>query len=66
VLNLAPTMAREAERERVYFHAAQGSQGIGHWNAAGHAAAGELIARWLAEELSHPSAANPEPRAASP
>jgi lysophospholipase L1-like esterase len=66
VLNLAPTMAQEAEQRRVYFHAAQGSQGIGHWNAAGHEAAGELIAEWLGRELSHPSATNPEPRAASP
>jgi hypothetical protein len=61
VFNLAPIMAREADERRVYFHAAQGSEGIGHWNAEGHQAAGELVARWLAQELAHPSSANPEP-----
>ena len=37
LFNLAPIMAREADRRRVYFHAAQGSEGIGHWNAEGRA-----------------------------
>jgi hypothetical protein len=61
VFNLAPVMAQQADRRKVYFHAAQGSEGIGHWNAEGHQAAGELIAGWLAQELAHPSSANPEP-----
>jgi GDSL-like lipase/acylhydrolase family protein len=61
VFNLAPTMARDASRRQVYFHAAQGNEGIGHWNAEGHKTAGELVAGWLAQELAHPSAANPEP-----
>lgn len=49
VLNLAPTMARQAEERRVYFHADRGRPGIGHWSKAGHEAAGELIAAWLAD-----------------
>jgi len=48
VLNLAPAMARLAEERHVYFHAFHDSLGIGHWNEAGHAAAAELIATWLA------------------
>lgn len=55
VLNLAPAMAEQAEERQVYFHAHHDSLGIGHWNEAGHQAAGELIAPWLAEELSGPS-----------
>jgi hypothetical protein len=49
VLNLAPTMARQAEKRRVYFHADRGRPGIGHWSKEGHEAAGELIAAWLAD-----------------
>lgn len=49
VLNLAPSMAQEAERRGVYFHAVGESQGIGHWNTEGHRAAGERIAAWLAK-----------------
>ena len=48
VLNLAPAMAEQAEKHQVYFHAYHDSLGIGHWNEAGHQAAGELIAPWLA------------------
>lgn len=48
VLNLAPTMAEQAEEGQVYFHAHHDSLGIGHWNEAGHRAAAELIAPWLA------------------
>jgi hypothetical protein len=51
VFNLAPPMAEMAEREQAYFHADHGHPGIGHWNEAGHAAAGELIAGWLADSL---------------
>jgi hypothetical protein len=49
VLNLAPSMAEEAEQRHVYFHAHGDSLGIGHWNVAGHRAAGERIAAWLAK-----------------
>ncbi len=48
VLNLAPPMAEEAERRRVYFHAYRDSLGIGHWSTEGHRVAGDLIASWLA------------------
>lgn len=51
VLNLAPTMAEQAEEDRVYFHAHHGSLGIGHWNEAGHRAAAALMAPWLAEVI---------------
>jgi hypothetical protein len=53
VLNLAPTMAAEAEERHIFFHAEQDSLGIGHWNIAGHRVAGELIASWLAGDLAH-------------
>jgi lysophospholipase L1-like esterase len=56
VLNLAPDMARQAEERQVYFHVHHDSLGIGHWSEAGHQAAGELIARWLAEEFPDRSA----------
>ena len=55
VLNLAPSMAEEAERRHVYFHAHGKDLGVGHWNVAGHHAAGERIAAWLADELAHDS-----------
>lgn len=63
VLNLAPTMAVEAEQRQVYFHALGDSLGIGHWNPAGHLAAGNHIADWLARELAG-SAKEPSPAAA--
>lgn len=55
VLTLAPSMAEEAERRHVYFHAHGDSLGVGHWNVAGHRAAGERIAAWLADELARDS-----------
>jgi hypothetical protein len=48
VLNLAPAMAEQAVRSRVYFHAHRDSLGVGHWTEAGHRAAADLIAPWLA------------------
>jgi lysophospholipase L1-like esterase len=51
VLNLAPAMAEQAERDHVYFHADGASLGVGHWSEAGHQAAGELIAPWIAREF---------------
>jgi len=61
VLNLAPAMAEQAEERQVYFHAHHDSLGIGHWNEAGHQAAGELIAPWLAGELAGRSTTSPNP-----
>ena len=57
VLNLAPSMAEQAVQRQVYFHAEKGILGIGHWNEAGHEAAGELIAPWLAGQLTTGSTA---------
>ena len=61
VLNLAPAMAQQAEEQQVYFHAFHDSLGIGHWNEAGHVAAAELIAPWLAREFADRSPASPNP-----
>lgn len=57
VLNLAPTMAKEAEERQVYFHAYRSTPGIGHWNEEGHRAAGERIAAWLAAGPAKPDTA---------
>lgn len=61
VLNLAPAMAKQAEERQVYFHAHHDSLGIGHWSEAGHLAAGELIAPWLAREFADSSTTSPDP-----
>ncbi len=50
VLNLAPELQRYAEERRLFLHGFGRELGNGHWNADGHAAAGELIARWLCDE----------------
>jgi lysophospholipase L1-like esterase len=63
VLNLAPTMASQAETRQVYFHAYGEVPGIGHWNDQGHRAAGELIAAWLARAVT-PDGPEPSPRQA--
>jgi hypothetical protein len=60
VLNLAPAMAKQAEERQVYFHAHHDSLGIGHWSEAGHLAAGELIAPWLAEEFTARPTTSPD------
>ena len=57
VLNLAPTMAQQAEERQVFFHAFHDSLGVGHWNEEGHRVAGELIAGWLAHEFPADSSA---------
>ena len=62
VFNLAPTMAEQAIRDRVYYHAHQDSLGIGHWSEAGHQAVAELLAGWLATEFPDTTAS---PRAAA-
>lgn len=47
---LAPAMQREAVRTRQYFHGfANSAIGVGHWNEAGHAVAGSLLAQALLE-----------------
>jgi hypothetical protein len=61
VLNLAPPMAEQAEERHVFFHSDDDIPGIGHWNQEGHRVAGELIAAWLAEELTGRSTAGPQP-----
>jgi hypothetical protein len=60
VLNLAPAMAKQAEERQVYFHAHHDSLGIGHWSEAGHLAAAELIAPWLAEEFTARATTSPD------
>jgi hypothetical protein len=60
VLNLAPSMAEQAVQRQVYFHSEYGILGTGHWNEAGHEAAGELIASWLAGQLTTRSTATSE------
>jgi hypothetical protein len=52
VLSLAPPLAEEASRRRIFFHGFPNTEpGLGHWNAAGHRAAARLIAPWLCREL---------------
>jgi hypothetical protein len=55
VLHLAPSMAEQAVRNHVYFHAHHDSLGVGHWSEAGHRAAADLIAPWLAAEFADSS-----------
>jgi hypothetical protein len=51
-VTLAPEMQPLAEKNQVYFHGFDNSGiGRGHWNAAGHRAAAQIIARRLCEEL---------------
>jgi hypothetical protein len=47
VFNLAPAFQLHAERNRVFLHGFGEQLGNGHWNEAGHALAGELIAAEL-------------------
>jgi hypothetical protein len=48
VLNLAPQLQRYAEEHHVFLHGFNNMpMGFGHWNEAGHAAAGHLIAQKL-------------------
>jgi hypothetical protein len=54
VLHLAPDMQRHADERRVFLHGFGRDLGNGHWNEAGHALAGELLARKLCEALAAP------------
>jgi hypothetical protein len=48
VLPLAPAMQAEADRTGVFFHGfPKTGLGLGHWNAQGHAFAGQVIGRTL-------------------
>lgn len=52
VLSLAPPLADEARRGRLFFHGFPNTEpGLGHWNADGHRAAARFIAPWLCQEL---------------
>jgi hypothetical protein len=47
VLNLAPALQAYADEHKVFLHGFGAERGNGHWNALGHAQAGELIAESL-------------------
>jgi hypothetical protein len=47
VLNLAPALQAYAESRGVFLHGFGSDLGNGHWNEAGHRAAGELLAEHL-------------------
>ncbi|HEV2913295.1 MAG TPA: SGNH/GDSL hydrolase family protein [Pyrinomonadaceae bacterium] len=49
VLSLAPSLQSYAERQKIFLHGFDGNIGNGHWNSAGHALAGELIAQKICD-----------------
>jgi hypothetical protein len=49
VITLAPELQEFAERNQVFLHGFGKNLGNGHWNAAGHRVAGELIAKKMCE-----------------
>jgi hypothetical protein len=66
VLNLPALLAAQAERDDALLHGFPGGRpGLGHWNAAGHAAAGAAAAALLCDRLAGAAAA-PAGAAAAP
>jgi hypothetical protein len=53
VFNLAPALQQYAEQRKVYLHGFGTNIGNGHWNEAGHAVAGEMIAGKLCEGMAN-------------
>jgi hypothetical protein len=51
VITLAPELQRSAISSNTFLHGFGDNIGNGHWNPAGHRAAGELIAKKLCEEV---------------
>ena len=49
VITLAPELQSYAEHEKVFLHGFGSDIGNGHWNVAGHAVAGELLAQKLCQ-----------------
>ncbi len=49
VITLAPELQAAAEKEHIFLHGFGSDIGNGHWNVAGHARAGELIAQKLCQ-----------------
>jgi hypothetical protein len=49
VITLAPELQEFAEHNKVFLHGFGANIGNGHWNAAGHRVAGELIAKKMCE-----------------
>jgi lysophospholipase L1-like esterase len=50
VLTLAPALQAYAEQHKVFLHGFDKNIGNGHWNTAGHALAGRLIAQKVCED----------------
>ena len=51
VIDLVPELAHYAESNKVYLHGFAGDIGNGHWNAAGHKAAGDILGKQLCSAL---------------
>ncbi|HEY6230500.1 MAG TPA: SGNH/GDSL hydrolase family protein [Pyrinomonadaceae bacterium] len=51
VFNLAPLLLDYATQNKTYLHGFEQNLGRGHWNAAGHRVAGELIAQYICNEM---------------
>jgi hypothetical protein len=51
VITLAPELQKFAVANSIFLHGFDANIGNGHWNQAGHRAAGELIAKKLCEEV---------------
>lgn len=51
VITLAPSLQQYAEQHGVFLHGFGRDLGNGHWNAAGHRVAGELLAQRICETM---------------